>query len=504
MEKSTITGKSSEQGEYKRELSSPLYYSIHAHFYQPRREDPLTGVIPNEEGAAPFANWNERIHAECYLPNAELGNFSHISFNVGPTLMDWMAKHHARTFQSIVTQDRLNVDRYGVGNAMAQPFNHTILPLSGYQDKVTQIYWGIAAFERAFGRKPQGMWLPETAVDMETLETLADHDIEFTILAPWQAETPQLDASEPYRVHLPSGRQISVFFYHPELSAGISFDPALTVNADHFVRFNLFRRINPEKAQQGEPQLILLASDGELYGHHQPYRELFLARLVDGAGGLSGLTSTYPALWLKKHPPRKAVSILERTSWSCHHGIKRWTGECNCTPGDRKWKSALHRALSQLASDLDRLFASQAGRYLSDPWALRRKYIHVMLGERTAADLIAEHAGRTLPQEASYRLQLLLEAQKERQFMFASCGWFFDDFQRIEPRNNVASAAMAVHLARLATGIDLEPALLPALARVTSRKTGLRADAVFKSHARQSAAFLPDTRSFLQRRATPG
>lgn len=459
----------------------------------------MTGVIPNEEGAVPFANWNERIHAECYLPNAELGNFGRISFNIGPTLTDWLAKHEARTLQSIVTQDRLNVDRFGVGNAIAQPFNHTILPLSGYRDKITQIYWGIAAFEHVFGRKPQGMWLPETAVDMETMEALADHNIEFTILAPWQAQAARIDAREPYRVHLASGRQISVFFYHPELSGGISFDSALTLNADRFVRLNLLQQFDPEKVQKGEPQLILLASDGELYGHHQPDRELFLARLVDGASDLAGLTNTYPALWLKQFPPRKDISILERTSWSCHHGIKRWTGECDCTPGDGRWKSALHRAFHSLAADLDRLFASQASQYIPDPWALRREYIHVMLGERTAADLIAAHTGQTLPEEASIRLQLLLEAQKERQHMFTSCGWFFDDFRRIEPRNNVAYAAQALHLARLATGIDLEPRLLPALERVSSQTTDLRADAVFKSRARQLAAYLPDTQSFLRR-----
>ena len=485
-------------------MSIGKFYSVHAHFYQPPRADPLTGVIPSEEGAAPFSNWNERIHAECYQTNAELGNFSRLSFNIGPTLMDWMAKHASSTYNGIIAQDRANYDRFGVGNAIAQPFNHTILPLSGIQDKITQVYWGIAAFKYAYGRKPLGMWLPETAVDTETLEVLADQGIEFTILAPWQAAPSRIDPSEPYRVHLSAGRQISVFLYQPDLSAGISFDPSLTANADRFVRQHLLHRFNPEKFQRGEPQLLLLASDGELYGHHQPFRELFLARLLDGAGHLAGLENIFPALWLKEYPPRKAVTLRERTSWSCHHGIARWTGECGCTPGDGRWKYNLRQAMNQLAAELDRLFETQARTITSHPWDLRRQYIHVLLGERTAEDLLAEQAGRSLPDETVSRLVLLLEAQLQRQLMFTSCGWFFEDFKRIEPRNNVAYAAKAVHLTHLATGIDLSPTHLAALRRVSSHTTGLRADEVFKSHARQLAAFLPDTQSVLRQRLIPG
>lgn len=479
-------------------MNPASFYSIHAHFYQPPREDPLTGVIPIEEGAAPYSNWNERIHAECYKPNAELGNFSHISFNIGATLLDWMAKHDAYIYNEILTQDRLNYDRFGVGNAIAQSYNHTILPLAGYQDKITQIYWGLAAFEHAFNRKPQGMWLPETAVDYDTLEVLAEFGIEFTILAPWQAESNHLDVSEPYRVQLSEGRQIIVFFYHPQLSAGISFDPSLTVNADQFVHTKLLTHLNPDKILKGDPQLLLLASDGELYGHHQPLRELFLARLVDGAGSLAGLVNMFPSLWLHKHPVRRSISVREFTSWSCHHGIKRWTGECDCTPSNGKWKFYLRSILNRLAVDLDQIFEKQVGQYIQDPWFLRRDYIHVMLGQRTLADLLAEHARRSLADDDVLRTQLLLESQKERQLMFTSCGWFFEDFQRIEPRNNVGYAAKAVHLARLATGIDLGSRLYPALNQVRSDRTGLRADTVFMSHAKRLSTFLPDIPSFFQ------
>jgi alpha-amylase/alpha-mannosidase (GH57 family) len=184
---------------------------IHGHFYQPPREDPITGLIPQEVGAAPYQNWNERIHAECYRPNAELGNFERMSFNIGPTLFRWMESHDPDTYHRILAQDRANLERNGVGNAMAQAYNHTILPLATLADKRTQIKWGIADFTHRFGRKPEGLWLPETAADLETLTVLAEQDIQFTILAPWQGDLDPLDTSEPYRVALPDGRSIAVF-----------------------------------------------------------------------------------------------------------------------------------------------------------------------------------------------------------------------------------------------------------------------------------------------------
>jgi len=186
--------------------------SIHGHFYQPPREDPISGLIPPEHGAFPYRNWNERIHAECYLPNAKLGNFEKISFNIGPTLISWMNTYDPSAIRLIVAQDHANLKLHGVGNAIAQAYNHTILPLASHEDKVTQVEWGMADFEHKFGRKPMGMWLPETAADLETLNILAEHGIEFTILAPWQAESIQLDVTEPYRVALSAGKSISIFF----------------------------------------------------------------------------------------------------------------------------------------------------------------------------------------------------------------------------------------------------------------------------------------------------
>ncbi|HEX5689566.1 MAG TPA: glycoside hydrolase, partial [Roseiflexaceae bacterium] len=317
---------------------------IHGHFYQPPREDPLTGAVPEEIGAAPYRNWNERIHAECYRANAELGNFEHISFNVGPTLFSWMAGHDATTYKQIVEQDRANVRRLGVGNAMAQAYNHVIMPLATSADKRTQVAWGIADFEQRFGRKPQGMWLPETAVDTETLAIMAEQGIEFTLLAPWQADADAIDPTEPYRVELPNGRSISVFFYHQGLSGRVSFDPALTANADAFALHDLPWQFHSEKLERGEPHLLLVATDGELYGHHQPFRDLFLSHLLKNASAQSGITPTFPAHWLREHPPRRTVRIRERTSWSCHHGVARWAEDCDCTPSGSGWKANLRRA----------------------------------------------------------------------------------------------------------------------------------------------------------------
>jgi len=459
---------------------------IHGHFYQPPREDPLTGIIPTEPGAAPYKNWNERIHAECYRPNAELGNFENISFNVGPTLFSWLADYDPPTYQRILAQDQANVTRFGVGNAIAQAYNHTILPLAPASDKVIQIAWGIADFKHRFKRMPQGMWLPETAVDYETLTTLANQGIEFTVLAPWQAGKEPIDSTEPYRVPLPGGGSITVFFFQPDLSSRISFDPTTTADADLFASQELVRYFHPEKERQGDPQILLLASDGELYGHHQPFRERFLAHLLDGASVQAGIEPVFPALWLQSYPPRQEMGIQERTSWSCHHGVTRWMGECACAPQDARWKSHLRRALDRLASELDYLYFDAVYPFITKPRILRQRYIHVMLGELTTAQLVAEMTDRTLPSYQLKRLSLLLESQRERQRMFTSCGWYFDDFDRIEPRNNLAYAAQAVRLAQLATGEDLAPQAISELNLVVSPRTGLRADVVFRIHLERS------------------
>jgi hypothetical protein len=475
-------------------------FCVHAHFYQPPREDPITGLVPDEIGAAPYRNWNERIQAECYRPNAEKGNFERISFNVGPTLFDWMEVHDPCSYFKILEQDRANVRRHGIGNAIAQAYNHTILPLATYEDKVTQVAWGIADFQHRFGRKPVGFWLPETAADEETLAVLAAHGIEFTILAPWQADTQDLNPLEPYRVALPEGRSLTVFFYHAELSSRISFDTGATSNADYFANVLLKHSFSPEKTW--EPEFLLMASDGELYGHHQTFRDYFLAHLVNGASEYAGLQRSFPALWLKKYSPRHFMPIRNHTSWSCHHGVTRWMGECGCTPTDGAWKGYLRRAFDRLAGDLNQVYLDTASKWVKDPDELRSQYIQVVLGNQDVKELVLDAARQTLSPDDIFRLALLLRAQYERQRMYTSCGWYFEDFARIEPKNNVSYAAQAVRLTRLATGIDLAPKAEADLQRVVSHRTGLRGDIVFRRQlqaAEQSGADAPENR-FLENR----
>lgn len=457
-------------------------FSIHGHFYQPPREDPLTELIPNEPGAAPYNNWNEKILAECYRPNAQLGNFSGISFNVGPTLFQWLQSKDPETYQQIIQQNLVNHQRHGVGNAIAQAYNHTILPLASSADKAIQIYWGIADFIHRFGHKPLGMWLPETAVDYESLTMMANMGLKFTILAPWQADHDEFDPREPYEVILPGGKSIIIFFYQRDLSTKVSFDPNATADAANFVNSELASHFHTNDSLQGKDQFILVASDGELYGHHQASRDQFLAQLLNGSSESTELASTYPALWLQSHQPTKTIRIRERTSWSCHHGVLRWSGECACTTLDGRWKSHLRKSLDRLAASLDGLYYETLYPLIPKPRVLRQEYIHAMLGEIEPGSLITEMASHPLTKDQTRQVILLLESQRERQRIFTSCGWFFEDFDRIEPKNVIVYAAQAVRLARLATGDDLSPQVLADLKHVVSPQTGLTADLVFNHH----------------------
>jgi len=463
---------------------------VHGHFYQPPREDPLTGEIPLEPGAAPYNNWNERILAECYAPNALAGNMSRISFNIGPTLFYWLAQTDPITTSRIIAQDRQNVREHGVGNAMAQAYHHTILPLASKQDKITQVRWGIADFKYRFGHAPEGMWLPETAVDSETLGVLADCGIRFTILAPWQSLDKGLDTSHPYRVELPGGKSIIVFFYNQALSTSVSFDPNATRNADAFLHQCILPQYRNRGNPNAEPELLLIASDGELYGHHQKLRDKFLSYLLDGALKDQNIVTTYPGLWLKRYPTFRTTSILQNSSWSCHHGVTRWSGECGCTTNGA-WKGHMRQAFEYIALAVDEIYEREAARIVKDPWELRHRFIHVMQGQISLEDLASDMAGRHIDPDEVQRLNLLLNAQNERQRMFTSCGWFFEDFDRIEPRNAVAYAAQAIWLTQVATGIDLSSKASNWLRAVKSWRSETSADTVFGNtleRARQNPA----------------
>jgi len=463
-------------------------FCIHGHFYQPPREDPLTDEIPVEPGAHPFENWNERINDQCYRPNAELGTFEYVSFNLGPTLARWLSEYDPGTLAKIVEQSRRNLTRYGVSNAMAQAYNHTILPLSSREDKRTQIKWGIRSYENLFQHIPEGMWLPETAVDMETLEVLSECGIQFTILAPWQADKANLDITQPYLVDLPNHKSIVVFFYHQGLSSLVSFDPGATVNADAFVMDHLLPKFRVDTRKPSPDQLLIIASDGELYGHHQPFRDKFLAYILDGAVKGKPVKKTFPALWIKEHPTQEKIKILENTSWSCHHGIKRWSAICDCS-SNATWKEPLRKALNYVASEVDQVFLDLVGPYMQDPWKLRDEYIEVINNRLTATELIITNFLMKPDDETLKKIQFILLAQYERQRMFTSCGWFFDDFDRIEPRNNVAYAAQATWYCFLASGVDISAKARPYFRAVKSWRSGLRADIVYMHHLVRSRAF---------------
>ena len=446
--------------------------AVHAHFYQPSRLDPWTGEVQAEPSAAPFHDWNERVNAECYRPNAERGTLANISFDLGPTLASWLAVADPATYR------RFTADGAG---AIAQAFHHSILPLASAADRRTEIDWGIRDFEIRFGRRPAGMWLPETAVDLPTLRALADAGIAFTILAPWQAAEDGIDTRRPYRVDLGHDRSIAVVFYDAGLSTSASFEPEATADADRFVR----ERVGPRLGGGPDPldrPLAVIATDGELYGHHQQFRDLFLQRLVAPAadGGDRGFDVVTVADVVATAEAPLTVGIAERTSWSCHHGIARWGGECS-DASDGRWKAPLRAAFERLAGAVDVVttagFLEVAGD--ADPDAARNAYVDIVLGELPAADFAArEWPGAD--DRLRTRLLDLLEAQRWRLAMFASDGWFWDDPIRPETRQVMRAAARAVRLIDATAGTRLERRLLDDLALLTSPSRGLDGGAIYR------------------------
>ena len=445
---------------------------IHGHFYQPPREDPISNYIPSEIGAEPFNNWNERILAECYEPNALARNFGKMSFNVGPTLFRWMWEFRPEIARMIVDQERANFEQYGVGNGMAQSYHHTILPLATAEDKVTQVYWGICDFEYRFGHKPEGIWLPETGADLDTLCVLSDQGLKFTILAPWQVHSENGHPG-PYLVDLPGGREPFVVFpYNRDLSTMVSFIPTSTENGDQFL--NIVR----EKLCRGNGALNIIASDGELYGHHQKFRDIFLSYVLDSGKSQQDFNWTYPGKWLQENEVSAKATLISPSSWSCFHGVDRWKKECACTPG-AEWKAPLYRALRGIADWVDRTYVGFMSRFVADPWCFRNNYIKVITGQISLEALLEEEGSGFISNADLEKITMLMLAQIKRQRIFTSCGWFHQEFHRIEPQNNIAYAAMAVWLTEMATGEHIDSETTMALADVRDKKSGLRADTVF-------------------------
>ena len=451
------------------------YLCLHGHFYQPPREDPFTNVLPVEPGASPFANFNEKITSECYRPNAEEGNFEAISFDLGPTLAAWLEQAYPDVYRLIIEADQRHLARYGVGNALAQAYNHTILPLATTRNKRTQIMWGLQDFRNRFGHDAHGMWLAETAVDIESLDILAQCGVTYTVLAPWQAAS-YTDPNEPYIVPLHNGRSMTVFFYNAPLSGGVSFDWTTTSNAEIFAASYLPEHLMQSKRDAGEAQLLLIATDGELYGHHKPWRDMFLAHLIHHGAPDYGFEVCTLERFMHIHPATKEVALRTPSAWSCGHGVARWSTGCECTEGDSSWKAPLFAALSRLSEKGDALFEQYAGETLLDPWAARDEYLPLRHGWETPENFWTRH-GKEHHQPTDERLRQrtlqLLEAQYYQQYSFTSCGFFFEDLDRIEPRNDIAFARRAISLTWQATGVNLQQDFVKDLEATKSSRTGL-------------------------------
>jgi hypothetical protein len=409
--------------------------------------DPFTGRIPREIDAAPYANWNERVAAECYMPNAEAGHFERISFNLGGTLARWLDEFAHTTYERIVGAEHVHREAHGVGNGLAQPVHHTILPLARHRDKICQVRWGIASFTHRFGHPPQGIWLPEMAVDYETLEILAAEGLRFTVLTDEQVRGDMEAGAGPYVVRLSKGREFVVFVRDRALSNALSFNMPDLAHADDWLEDQMGWRRQRDK-------LVLIATDGETFGHHHRQGVEVLGRILDGEQA-HGYTLTTLELYLRENPPQAELEVIENTAWSCAHRLSRWVTGCDCTPGDSRWKCALRRALDNLASSLDGVYVREAERLGASPWSLRDDYVAVVLGRVSGQTLLAQHDLNHLSTRDAQRLLWLLDAQFYRQRMYASCAFFFEDLDRLEPRYAIANGVRAIALTHYAVRDDL-------------------------------------------------
>ena len=483
------------------------YLCIHGHFYQPPRENPWLDELEVQDPAKPFHDWNEKILAECYAPNAAArivddqnrilkisNNYRFISFNFGPTLLSWMERHSPDVYKSILDADRYSTEkRNGHGNAIAQVYNHIIMPLAPKRDKWIQIQWGIRDFQKRFNRFPEGMWLAETAVDLETLELLSEAGIRFTILAPHQAlRIKKIDAHEwmdvkggkidptlPYRCFLKNGKHVDLFFYDGPISNSIAFDQILK-SGDLFIN-RLLSGFNNERIW---PSILSVATDGESYGHHYKFGDMALAYVLSRIEELDIKLVNY-GQHLNSHPPQFQVEIIENTSWSCAHGVERWRGDCGCNSGcnpgwNQGWRAYLRQALDKLKKDLDELFEKEAGKYLKNPWDAVIDYIELILerSEEQRKDFFKKHQIKSLEKTKKINILKLLEMQRFSQLMFTSCGWFFDDISGLEPIQLLKYASRAIQLTGSFTEKDLEGPFMATLSQAKSnvRKKGTGKD----------------------------
>ncbi len=470
---------------------------IHCHFYQPPRENPWLEHIELQDSAYPYHDWNERVSAECYAPNLAarildqqrritriVNNYSQISFDFGPTLLSWAAEYAQDVYKGIIDADKHSQTRFsGHGSAMAQAYNHIIMPLANSRDKRTQIRWGFEDFVGRFGRLPEGMWLPETAVDLESLDLMAQAGVLFAILAPHQAKAfrvigeadwvdvsgSKIDPSRPYLLRTPGGNSINLFFYDGPISQAVAFEELLQ-NGVNFAA----RLLGSFSEARSWPQLAHIATDGETYGHHHKYGEMALAYALEYIESNQLAKITNYGEFLEKNPPTHEVKIFENTSWSCVHGVERWRSSCGCNAGtagwNQQWRKPLREALDWLRDSVNPRFESLGSTLLKDPWAARDGYINVLLNRspEVRQRFGEEHFARELSSEEQVIVWKLMELQRHAMLMYTSCGWFFDDISGIETVQVIQYAGRVVQLAEQLFGDSMEEQFLERLSAAKS------------------------------------
>ena len=482
------------------------YLCIHGHFYQPPRENAWLDEIEIQESAAPYHDWNARICAECYSPNALarvlndkqqltdlINNYARISFNFGPTLLSWMEKKEPEVYRAVLEADKLSQQNFsGHGSAIAQAYNHMILPLANLRDKYTQVRWGIADFKKRFGRLPEALWLAETACNTETLEVLAECGMKFVILAPgqcakvrkigeekWQdVSGAKVDPKRAYQCNLPSGRRIALFFYDGPISQGIAFSDTLKSGE------NFAGRLLSTYNSGSEAQLMHIATDGETYGHHQKFADMALAYCLKYVEDKTDVQITVYGEFLAKNPPQYEAQIFENSSWSCFHGVERWRADCGCNSGmhggwHQKWRKPLREALDWLRDEMIKTCDTVGRQYFKDPWAARDEYIDLVLDRSLDAQhrFFLKHATEKAWTDRPGAL-CLLEMQRFAMLMYTSCGWFFDEISGIETVQIMQYAARAAQLNKQISGVDLEPELIKRLEAAPSNIRDLKNGAV--------------------------
>jgi len=472
-----------------------VYLTIHGHFYQPPRENPWLESIELQDSASPFHDWNERINSECYNPNSVskivdsrnkildvVNNYEFLSFNYGPTLLSWMEEYAPLAYERVIKADIGSVGEHdGHGNAIAQVYNHMIMPLANEKDKQTQVIWGIKDFETRFGRKPEGMWLAETAVDNDTLRVLIENGIKYTVLSPYQAlkfrkigdkdwtdiSWGNIDPARPYRYYIKSGtdKYIDLFFYDGAISKSVAFDEILK-DGNKFIR-----RLKEGVSENREyPQLINIATDGESYGHHTKFGDMALSYVLRVRAKEEGFKIVNYAQYLEKYPSEVEVDIKQSSSWSCFHGVGRWEEDCGCSTGghpgwNQKWRKPLRDALNYLRDELVVIFEKEGKHYFKDTWKARNNYISVILdrSDLSVKNFQKENFVEGLLEEKIVKAMELLEIQRQAMLMYTSCGWFFSEISGIETTQIMKYAARAMQLAQIFSKKDLEKHFLEIL-----------------------------------------